>query len=265
MDTQAQRANQTIIKPLAAFKDNYIWWLSSAANPHQVLIVDPGDADIVRTALAAENCQLAGILVTHHHWDHIDGIDALLAWQQVPVFGPASRMIPQISHPVKHGDIIKPLPDLSLTVIAVPGHTLDHLAYYGSGALFAGDTLFAAGCGRLTEGSPEQMYASLALFEPLAADTQLCCAHEYTLDNLAFAQQVEPDNHFIHQRIKDVRVLRNNNLPSLPSLLASERQSNPFLRCRQQSVINAVASHTGQRPENATAVFAALRRWKDHF
>ncbi len=251
--------------PIKAYHDNYIWCLSTATAREQVVVVDPGDAQPVRDVLAHDGRQLAAILVTHHHWDHIDGIDDLLSDHAVPVYGPASRLIPQITHPLQETDTITPIPGLQLTTVAVPGHTLDHLAYIGEGLLLAGDTLFSAGCGRLFEGSPEQMYHSLSRFALLPATTRLCCSHEYTLDNLAFAIHVEPDNPAIRQRIETVRHLRRQGLPSLPSDLRCERQTNPFLRCHVTTVMAAAERHAGRSLDNPVEVFAVLRAWKDGF
>ena len=252
------------MEAIPAFHDNYIWAIRPTGTP-RVVVVDPGDARPVIATLEERGWQLAAILVTHHHWDHVDGIDTLLAYRAVPVHGPSSRRIPSIDRPVADGQHIVPLPGLELEVLAVPGHTLDHVAYVGAGLALVGDTLFAAGCGRLFEGTPDQMLASLQRLAGLPDSTRICCAHEYTEANLEFARRVEPGNGAIVRRLEDVRRLRQAGRPSLPSLLADERLTNPFLRCEEADVIAAAEAHAGRRLADPVAVFAELRAWKDRF
>lgn len=255
---------------LPAFTDNYIWLLR---NRGSVAVVDPGDATPVLTHLEASGERLAAILLTHHHADHIGGVSALLARHPAPVFSPAINHIPGTTHPLRGGErITLPAlgPGLELEVLAVPGHTLGHLAYYGptltdAGAVFCGDTLFTGGCGRLFEGTPAQMQASLAKLAALPAPTFVYCAHEYTSANLRFARTVEPDNTAILARSEAVAVKRRANLPTVPSRLADELATNPFLRWDAPAVQAAAALRLGYMPADAVAVFAAIRAWRDQF
>ena len=249
------------ISPLSAFSDNYIWLIHSPNN-RDVLVVDPGDAAPVETALHQHN--LAGILITHHHHDHTGGIATLTRNRNIPVFGPAN--ISGITHPLKDGDTIK-LFDCQFHIIATPGHTLDHIAYFTDSpakpVLFCGDTLFAGGCGRLFEGTARQMHQSLSRLAALPGQTQIYCAHEYTQANLRFAQAVEPHNRALQQRITEVNRQRANNQPSVPSSLAEELATNPFLRTDQPSVIQ-VARHRGSATTPAE-ILGVIRAWKDNF
>jgi hydroxyacylglutathione hydrolase len=250
-----------------AFSDNYLWLI--AANG-KALAVDPGDAGAIRTALRDHGLQLVGILVTHHHADHIGGIPGLLADSPVPVYGPAGEMarIPSIDHPVGDGDTIE-FAELGLqfSVIAVPGHTLGHIAYYCTGQnwLFCGDTLFASGCGRLFEGTPAQMHASLQRLIALPDSTKVFCAHEYTMSNLAFARAIEPERLALAEETARVAALRATGRPSVPTSVGHERQFNPFLRVEVAEVKKAAESAAGRELSDPVAVFAALRTWKDNF
>ena len=228
------------------------------------IVVDPGDASPVLAILTQLNLTLSAILITHHHWDHTNGIADLLRHYSVPVYGPAHDKIAEITHPLQQGDTLH-LADTTFHIIEIPGHTLDHIAYYNQQSLFCGDTLFASGCGRLFEGSAEQMYHSLQTLAALPDEMNIYCTHEYTLANLHFAQTVEPNSAAIAQRIKWVQHLRDKNLPSLPSNMAVEKQANPFLRCQQSTVISAVEQHSKQNLHNSVDVFRYLRRWKDSF
>lgn len=250
--------------PLPAFSDNYIWLLRPE-DSNRIVIVDPGAAGPVIGCLETEDLELAAILITHHHWDHTSGLSELLAYHAVPVHGPASLHIPLIDHPAGDGQTIRPLPDLVFEVMAVPGHTLDHLAYYGGGIVLSGDTLFAAGCGRLFEGSPKVMYQSLQRLAALPAETRVCCAHEYTLSNLEFGHLIEPSNTAITHRLEHVRALRAADRPSLPSTIREERLTNPFLRCDEPEVIATAEAYAGHRLEGPIEVFATLRAWKNLF
>lgn len=255
------------IEAIAAFNDNYIWCLFDEVT-RQAVVVDPGDASVVISMLNENSLQLVGIIITHHHFDHTGGIDELLAINDVPVYGPVSDKINQITEPLGDGDTLTLL-GLTFEVLTVPGHTLDHIAFFCSGykdhpIVFSGDTLFAGGCGRLFEGTPAMMLASLNKLAALPDQTHVYCAHEYTLANLAFAAAVEPDNEALQQRILHDQNLRNKNLPTVPSILATERRTNPFLRSHIPSVI----ASTQQRDEtdtNPETVFAAIRTWKDNF
>ncbi|MEY4753286.1 MAG: hypothetical protein RJA44_961 [Pseudomonadota bacterium] len=251
---------------LPAFTDNYIWLLHAGG---QAIVVDPGDAAPVRAALAREALQLAGILVTHHHGDHTGGIEALLADAPVPVWGPATERIPGLSQPLRGGEQLELL-GLRFAVLAVPGHTAGHLAYYSAGSadteplLFCGDTLFSGGCGRLFEGSPAQLHDSLAQFTTLPPQTRVCCAHEYTLSNLRFAQAVESDNPDLARYVLECRSLREADQPTLPSRMGQERLINPFLRCDQPAVIATARQH-GAASNAPVEVLAALRHWKNDY
>ncbi len=255
---------QIEIEPIESFADNYVWLLRRRGDT-RVVAVDPGDAAPIIEVLETRGWSLAAILVTHHHWDHVDGIDALLGHSAVPVYGPASRRIPTVDRPVSDGLRIQPSPGLAFDVLAVPGHTLDHLAYHGHGVALVGDTLFAAGCGRLFEGRPEQMYASLRRLARLPDETLICCAHEYTVANLEFARRVEPGNAEIVRRLDQARRLRRAGRPTLPSSISEERSTNPFLRCEVPAVVAAAEARAGRRLTDAGEVFAVLRDWKDRF
>lgn len=253
------------IKPVPAFRDNYIWLIENTRN-HTVAIVDPGDASPVIHALKKLKVRPVAILATHHHADHIGGINELLQNYQIPVYGPARESIPGMTHPLHDGDIIT-LTDLEFKfeVIDVPGHTSGHIAYYGDDVLFIGDTLFMAGCGRLFEGTAAQLYHSLDRVAKLPNTTRIYCMHEYTLANLRFAQAVEPHNSDIAARIESCSRLRENNLPTVPGSLAGEMTTNPFLRTNVAEVITAAEKFAGCKLDHAVDVFATIRKWKDQF
>ena len=255
--------------PLAAFNDNYIWLLknSDPANT-KCWVVDPGEADPVIAYLEQEQLDLQGILLTHHHKDHIGGVEDLRQ-PGVEIVGCAAdaARLPTLTQAVTAGDKLQILGQ-PVDILAVPGHTLGHLVYYfpatNQPLLFSGDTLFAAGCGRRFEGSAAQMQASLHKLAQLPANTQIFAAHEYTLSNLNFALLVEPDNQDLQARLQQCQELRNNNQPTLPSNLALELASNPFLRLNQPQVI---ASLHKRHPEadlsDPVIAFDLLRQWKD--
>jgi hydroxyacylglutathione hydrolase len=251
--------------PLPAFNDNYIWLIHDTSS-NCAAIVDPGDSNPVLSALTQAGIQPVAILITHHHPDHIGGVQDLLSHYDIPVFGPAGEAIPVIHHPLKEGDKVK-IDDIDteFEIIDVPGHTSGHIAYYGQGKLFIGDTLFMAGCGRLFEGTAAQMYQSLSKIMQLADDTEIYCAHEYTLANLKFAETVEPDNQHIKERIDSCKKLRADGKPTVPGSLLTEKLTNPFLRSMEASVISAARQHTGQDLNKNVDIFAAIRSWKDNF
>lgn len=252
------------ITPIRAFRDNYIWALRGSDVP-QVAIVDPGDATPVIAALEAERRVLSAILVTHHHGDHVGGIAALVEqYPGVPVFGPRHESIPGLTCRLGEGDQVNvPGIDVTFSVLDVPGHTRGHIAFYGHGALFCGDTLFSVGCGRLFEGSSEQMHASLQKISRLPPGTLIYCAHEYTLDNIGFAKWVEPENVELRQREEQAFIQTDLGLPTVPSTLAQELNTNPFLRSHMPAVIAAAKRYVGHELMHGHEVFGAIRQWKD--
>jgi hydroxyacylglutathione hydrolase len=251
--------------PVSAFSDNYIWLIPIPGESHRVAIVDPGDAEPVFTALRALDCEPSAILITHHHSDHCAGVPELTARYRVPVFGPARSPARSIDHPLGDGEEVALGEHLRLRVIAVPGHTLDHIAYFGADLLFCGDTLFTGGCGRLFEGSPAQMYDSLRRLSVLPDSTRVHCGHEYTIANLKFARQVEPDNALIRERIMRAQRLREHGQPTVPSTLDEERDTNPFLRCKAPAIVTTAEHAAGHRLASEQDVFAVIRHLKDHF
>ena len=247
---------------IPAFKDNYIWLLRKGA---AAAVVDPGDASPVLEVLKREGLALTAILITHHHADHQGGVASLLAHYPAAVFGPAVESITALSRPLRGGETID-LPGIGVKfeVIAVPGHTRGHLAYYGSGCLFCGDTLFGAGCGRVFEGTMAQMLASLTLLAALPEETAVYCAHEYTQANLRFALAADPGNRLLQQRVDDVAQARAKGEASVPSTLALEKETNPFLRCAEPALIAAAQRRVAQA-NDPLAVFTVLRDWKNVF
>jgi hydroxyacylglutathione hydrolase len=235
------------VHPISAFTDNYIWAIRCPESPGCVAVVDPGDAAPVERYLSEKGMRLAAILLTHKHPDHVGGVETLLA-----------------AHEGVVGDAIE-LDGLGLrlSVIAVPGHTLEHIAYYGHGAVFCGDTLFSFGCGRLFEGEPAQMLASLDRIAGLPPETQVYCTHEYTEANLRFASRVLPEDEIIIDATERVAGLRRSGRPSLPVRLSEEMRGNPFLRVSEPAVRASCEQQTGESLPDRVAVFAALRAWKD--
>jgi hydroxyacylglutathione hydrolase len=255
------------IVPLPALKDNYIWVLRAAGH---AAVVDPGEARPVLEYLGRERLRLAAVLATHHHPDHVGGIAELLeatgAARPVPVYGPKGEPIATLTHPVGEGDTVHiPELGLALSVLDIPGHTRAHVAYYGAESLFCGDTLFACGCGRVFEGTPQQMLASLAKLAALPDATKVYCGHEYTLANIKFAQAVEPRNAALAARLARDAKLREAGKPTLPSTLGEERATNPFLRCAEPAVIESANKYLGARLSDPARVFAAIREWKNRF
>lgn len=265
------------IRAIPAFNDNYIWLIEHTASK-QVVIVDPGDASPIIKALNHYNVIPIAILITHQHYDHINGVKPLVEQFSLPVFGQKTSLNDVITDDISHQQqrVINPsFPNI--TILATPGHTPVHLSYLVEGSLFCGDTLFSAGCGRLLDqnGHPipdnlrasaaQQLFSSLSRLHHLPADTHIYCAHEYTLANLHFAVEVEPDNVIIKQRLAQIQTMRNNNQISLPSTIAIELASNPFLRCTQPQVIASAEGYSGTKLNSPLAVFTVLRAWKDNF
>jgi hydroxyacylglutathione hydrolase len=252
------------ITPIPAFDDNYIWLLRRNGSPWAAA-VDPGDPAPLRRALQQRSLRLGCLLITHHHWDHAGGIDDLVAaYPECPVYGPCDSRIPGITHPRSDGmEVQVPGLDCRLRVLAVPGHTSSHIAFLGESALFCGDTLFAAGCGRVFDGTFDQLSASLQRLASLPAETAVYCAHEYTLANLGFARWVEPDNPEIERREVHERRRRADGMPTLPSTLGLELATNPFLRTRVPSVIDAAQRYAQRQLATPAEVFRVLRQWKD--
>lgn len=252
------------ITALPAFTDNYIWLLQDPAT-RNCAVVDPGNAAPVQAWLAANpGWALTDILITHHHHDHVGGVEQLKKATDAKVYGPASENIPARDVALKDNDRVTVLGH-DFDVIAVPGHTLGHIAYYHSGLLFCGDTLFAAGCGRLFEGTPQQMHTSLSRLAALPEDTRVYCTHEYTLSNLRFAAAVEPSNPDTLERLATVTRQREAGVITLPSTVALEKRTNPFLRTGVTSVKEKADERTGTDNSRPDMVFAALRAWKDTF
>ena len=260
------RAVELSISPLPAFSDNYLWLLNRG---RQAVVVDPGDAEPVLKALASRQLQLDAILVTHHHGDHVGGVEKLRSHTGATVYGPRRERIEGVDVAVAEGDRVTVL-DTDFTVIEVPGHTAGHIAYFSDAldppVLFCGDTLFGCGCGRLFEGTPAQMLGSLDRLASLPGATRVYCAHEYTLANIRFALAVEPGNSELKQRAHDAKAQRERGEPTLPSTIGLELQTNPFMRSDSDAVRDAAITHAGASAvRSRTDVFATLRAWKNDF
>ena len=256
----------TII-PIPAFADNYIWTLREGSS---AVVVDPGDAAPVLAYLDREGLALTAILATHHHADHVGGVPDLLTRFPVPVFGPGRETIPGRTRGLSEGDVVAvPGFDVSLRVLDIPGHTAGHIALFGDvggePSLFCGDTLFAAGCGRLFEGTPQQMWTSLSSLAALPPATKVYCGHEYTLANLRFALAVEPENSDLWDRQAQEQAKRDRGVPTLPSTIGLERKTNPFLRAALPVVKAAAERHAGHPLAGDVEAFATLRAWKNAF
>ena len=251
------------IHAVPAFQDNYLWLMEDGG---KAAVVDPGDAQPIEAALAERGLQLTAILTTHHHGDHVGGVEALAARWKCPIFGPAGESIPRITRKLVEGDTVE-VPGLgaAFSVLDVPGHTAGHIAYVGDGVAFVGDTLFACGCGRLFEGTAEQMAHSLGKLSRLPPATRAYCAHEYTMANIKFAEAVEPGNPRLHARHAADGAKRSRGEPTVPSAIGEELATNPFLRCSEPEVIASAERHAGKRLGDAVAVFAEIRAWKNTF
>jgi hydroxyacylglutathione hydrolase len=266
-DARAKRTGWTMpevnVTAIPAFSDNYIWLLSSGGD--ECAVVDPGDAGPVLSVLKREDLRLSYILLTHHHADHTGGVAELVAASGAAVYGPHDPRISGQTRSFREGERVQ-LAGLGLgfEVLEVPGHTSTHIAFHGHGCLFCGDTLFSVGCGRLFEGSPGQMQESLDKLAALPPATRVFCAHEYTLSNCDFAQQVEPDNPALARRASAVEAARAAGRSTVPSTLAEELAVNPFLRSREASVVRAARSRN-PRAEPGASTLAEIRAWKDQF
>ncbi len=251
------------ITPVPVFNDNYVWILGESGI-RAVIAVDPGDAHPVCAFVEDHDLGLEAILVTHHHGDHVGGVEDLAARFDCPVYGPAMEDIDGLNRPVGGGDAVS-FADIELEVYEVPGHTRGHVAYFGSGLLFCGDTLFAGGCGRIFEGTPEMMFRSLSVLAQLPPKTLVYCAHEYTAANLRFARAVEPANAALRERQKKTALTLAAGQPTVPSNLELELDTNPFLRCDHPDVVNAASRHAGSQLEPGVDTFAEIRKWKDGY
>ncbi|APV50557.1 hydroxyacylglutathione hydrolase [Betaproteobacteria bacterium GR16-43] len=251
------------IHAVPAFQDNYLWLLE---NEGKAAVVDPGDAEPIEAALAERGLELTAILATHHHGDHVGGLKALAAHWKCPAFGPAGEAIGGLTQKLREGDRVK-VPGLGVefSVLDVPGHTAGHIAYVGEGVAFVGDTLFACGCGRLFEGTPAQMSASLAKLAKLPGETLAYCAHEYTMANIRFGEAVEPGNAKLHARKARDAAKRARCEPTVPMTIADELATNPFLRCSEPEVIASAERHAGRALAGPVEVFAEIRAWKNSF
>ena len=254
------------IVPLRAFSDNYIWTIRDATH---AIVVDPGDAKPVLDYLAAEKLELAAVIITHHHADHIGGVKTLIAGRAIPVYGPHDPRVPDATRRLAEGESITlPHFGIQLTVLEVPGHTTSHIAYYSNATeriLFCGDTLFAAGCGRLFEGTPAQMHDSLGKFMRLPDDTRVYCTHEYTLSNIRFARAADPANSALMDWDARAKALREVDVPTVPTTIALERATNPFVRCSEADVIAGASRRAGKSLADPVSVLAEIREWKNNF
>ena len=251
------------VVPLRAFADNYIWIIRDAGH---AAVVDPGDAQPVLDYLQREKLELVAILNTHHHADHIGGNAALLARTAVPVFGPHDERIPEVTVRLADGQrFVLPHFNIDMETLEIPGHTRSHIAFHGGGMLFCGDTLFAAGCGRLFEGTPRQMHDSLTRLSRLDDATRVYCGHEYTLANLKFARAAEPDNPRLPELEARMQALRASDQPTLPSTIGQEKATNPFLRVTEPAIIHSASTRAAKKLTDPVSVLAQIRDWKNSF
>ena len=251
------------IKPIKALSDNYIWLVTTNEGS---IVIDPGESKQIIDLVKSNEIDLEGILITHHHYDHTNGIEEILKYKKVEVYGPKNN-VNSITKRVKQNDVFN-LIGLKFEVIETPGHTLDHIAFYcfkdEKSILFCGDTLFSGGCGRVFEGTYSQMYESLKKLSKLPEDTQIFCGHEYTSSNLQFACAVEPNNQFIKEYNEEIIEKTKNGVPSLHSSLKIEHMINPFIRCNEENLIDNINKKFGEIISEIE-IFSTLRKWKDDF
>jgi len=268
--SQSQTSNKIIVTPIKAFTDNYIWAITSGTSQH-VALVDPGDAQVCINHIEKNNLILSTILITHHHPDHTGGINELVNYvknkqQPLAIYAPKNEDIIHATNKlIEDDEVILPDIGIAFNIIDLPGHTLGHIAYYGNDMLFCGDTLFSGGCGRIFEGTPQQMFFSLNKLKDLPERTRLYCTHEYTLANLEFALTVDPTNLELIEYYNRVKQLRVENKISLPSSILKEKQINPFLRCHDLNIQQSAFEHSSEALADDLAVFTQIRRWKDKF
>lgn len=258
------------VSEIKAFNDNYIWAIG-ADDTNKIALVDPGQAKPCIDYINENSLSISAILITHHHADHIGAINELIELEntkgnKVTVYGPKNENIPHCQFPLKEKDSIHlDFLSLDLSIVDLPGHTLGHIAYYNDDMLFCGDTLFSAGCGRIFEGTAEQMYASLSKLSSLPDQTKVYCAHEYTQANIHFALAVEPNNKALNSYASKVKALRESAIATIPSTIALEKQINPFLRSHSSEIIESVKKHNNQLITAGIETFTAIRKWKDTF
>lgn len=268
--SQSQIATKNVITAIKAFSDNYIWAITSTASKH-VALVDPGDARVCIDYIEQHQLILSAILITHHHADHIGGVEQLYHYcaeknWPLEIFAPKNENIPFATQKLEQDNVVELTEfTLSFNVIDLPGHTLGHIAYYSDGILFCGDTLFSAGCGRIFEGTPQQMHQSLTKLKNLPERTRVYCTHEYTLANLTFALTVDPSNSELVNYYNQAQQLRSADKMTLPSSILREKQINPFLRCEDENIQQSVSEYTQEALTAELATFTALRAWKDDF
>jgi len=251
------------IHSVPAFRDNYIWILEDGRH---AVAVDPGDSAPVEDFLAAQGLELAAILATHHHADHVGGLPALVRRWKCPTFGPAREVDAPLDHRLAEGDVITvPALGIELAALDIPGHTAGHIALAGDGMVFCGDTLFTCGCGRLFEGTPAQMVDSLAKLAKRPTGTRVYCGHEYTMANIRFAEVVDPGNRKLAERKARDAARRERGEPTVPATLAEELATNPFLRCGEPEVVASAERHAGRKLKTPIEVFAEVREWKNNF
>ena len=253
------------IQYIPIFKDNYIWLIVNNQEG-KVIAIDPGDAKPLLQFLKTHQLKLEAVLITHHHFDHTNGIEALKNAFDINIYGPKNEDIRGLTHAVDESDkLLFSCLNTPFTILNIPGHTLHHIAYLLPNMIFCGDTLFSAGCGRIFEGTAEQMYHSLQTIAALPDPTNVYCTHEYTLQNLKFAELVEPNNANIQTALTRAIKAHEAKVPTLPTQIREEKKINPFLRCHQEAIKKSVEDHTGLKLDSELDVFKYLREWKNLF